>query len=317
MARPKVPSIPTGKLHYFQEQLARELAHLFKWENLPDTIPKDYLERSLIRHGQVLFYEDEFIGHDVLRCSVTGKNRHEQPVNARSIHLDFGHNIPNVGKTVERRLRYLSESKDVIQDFDKKSDGVLISNMAYGQSAWEIIEHFAYRLALAQQAFDTNLLYANIPYIFQTSSKDTRLSIEKLFTDMFSGKPFIITNPELFADNKDKAGEPTNINFIGKELYDIKNEIKMDFHQTVGIDTPGVEKAERVNTMEVQAGKQSTQTVVQVMKEQREKAIDAINAFYGLNVSLTVQGEEEEIEVNGGELIGTDNTGTENTLTDE
>jgi hypothetical protein len=55
--------------------------------------------------------------------------------------------------------------------FDNKlTDGVLIMNMATwegkGQPMGAIVDYFAERLAMAQQAIDTNLLYANMPYIF-------------------------------------------------------------------------------------------------------------------------------------------------------
>lgn len=308
MARVNVPTIPDEKLQYFKELLARELSHMFEWENLPATVPRDYLERYLIRHGYVLFYESEEIGHDVLICEVTGYNRHDRATDART----YTPNRSMEQVTLNRKLRYLTESDDVIEDFDPKRDGVLIRNMEAGQSAWEIIEHFAERLALAQQAFDTNLLYANMPYIFQTSTKDTRMSIEKMFADMFEGKPFIITDKELFMDNKDKSGEPTNIPFNAKDIYDVKNEIMMDFHRTIGQKTAGVDKAERVNTLEVKANDQSTLTVLQVMRLQREMAVEAINAFFGLDVSVKVTGEQDEDELT--EEVddnGTDDSGAE------
>ena len=56
----------------------------------------------------------------------------------------------------------------------------------------------------------------------------------------------------------------------------------------------GVEKAERVNTLEVRSNEQYTMTVLQIMKEQREMAVEAINAFFGLDIKVSVLGEEEQ-----------------------
>jgi hypothetical protein len=103
-----------------------------------------------------------------------------------------------------------------------------------GQPMGAIVDYFAERLAMAQQAIDTNLLYANMPYIFQTSSDETRLSIERMFASLYTGEPFIITDKSLFQDNKDRAGIPTQIKFIGKELMDMQNEIMMKFREMVG-----------------------------------------------------------------------------------
>ena len=70
------PQLPDNTVNYYREQLYRELSHMFKWENLPLTVPQDYLERSLVRHGNVLFYEHPDIGLDILQAEVIGHNRH-------------------------------------------------------------------------------------------------------------------------------------------------------------------------------------------------------------------------------------------------
>src|SRR5699024_10638959 len=154
---------------------------------------------------------------------------------------------------------------------------------------------------------------------FQTSSDETRLSIEKLFSDIFTGKPFTIVDKELFVDNKDRTGVPTDITFIGKDLMDVQNEIMMKFKQTVGFDTSGVEKAERVLQAEIDSNTQHTKSVLQIMLEQREKACEAINAFFGTNISVSLvgqkeledQAEEAQDELEGSEDNGTGNSGTE------
>lgn len=310
MARPSVPTLPDDKIIFYREQLYQQLSHMFKWDGLPQTVPNDYIERNLVRHGYVLFYEEDSIGLDVLRATVLGWNRHDLPVLARTWTTTTN---SEVAPQVERTIKYLTDSVDSIDQFDPKKDGVLIMNMAFGENCTTIVDHFAQRLALAQQAFDTNLLWANVPYIFQTSSDETKLSIEKLFADIFKGKPFTIVDKELFVDNKDRTGVPTGINFIAKDLMDVQNEIMMRFKQSVGFDTSGVEKAERVLQAEIDSNTQHTKSVVQIMLEQREKACEAINAFFGTNITVTLVGqqelEEEQQELKEGDDNGTGDSG--------
>ena len=312
MARPNVPTLPDDKINFYREQLYQQLSHMFKWDGLPSTVPNDYIERNLIRYGYLLFYEDENIGMDVLRATVMGYNRHDLPVVARTWTATTNREVQ---PQIERNIKYLSDSDDSIEQFDTTKDGVLIMNMAFGENCTSIVDHFAQRLALVQQAFDTNLLWANIPYIFQTSSDETKLSIEKLFSDIFTGKPFTIVDKELFVDNKDRTGVPTDITFIGKDLLDVQNEIMMRFKQSVGFDTSGVEKAERVLQAEIDSNTQHTKSVVQIMLEQREKACEAINAFFGTNISVALVGqqemEEEYQEMEEGEDNGFGDSGTE------
>jgi hypothetical protein len=311
MARPKVPTIPDNKIYYYREQLFRELSHMFEWKGLPTSIPADYIEDNLIRYGYVLFYEDENIGLDALRAEVRGYNRHGFPVQART----FTPNTIGEKTTIDRNIKRLSDGENVLETFNPTTDGVLIMNMwnsriNKGQHMGMIVDHFAQRLALAQQAFDTNLVWANIPYIFQTSTDETRLSIEKMFADIFSGQPFIITDKSLFTDNKDRAGLPTGIPFIGKDLIDVQNEIMMKFRETVGFDTAGVDKAERVNTLEVQSNDQHTKSVLRIMLQQREIACESINAFFGTNISVELYAEEDMQQTQGGDPNGTGDGGT-------
>lgn len=305
----KHPVLSEDKVNYFRQQLYRELSCMFEWEGLPQTVPNDYLERNLVRYGYVLYYEDEIIGQDVLRCEIQGWNRHELPTDART----FTPNTIDEKTQITRKVKRLADSKTAVEDFDPTKDGVVIMNMndsfLYRNSLAMIVEHFSQRLALAQQAFDTNLLWANVPYIFQTNSDDTKLSIEKMFTDIFTGKPFTIVDKSLLADNIDRTGVPTGITYIGKELLDTQNEIMMKFRETVGFNTAGVDKAERVNTLEVKSNDQHTYTVLQIMLQQREKACEEINAFFGTNLTVQLAGQDK-LEMQQTEDEGEDEFGT-------
>ena len=309
------PQPPCNIVDFYREQLYRELSHMFKWENLPTTVPHDYLERSLIRHGNVLFYEHPDIGLDILQAEVIGYNRHNLPTHARAYAMTTNNEIT---QPIERVIKRLADSSRAVEEFNPLTDGVLIMNREDGAGMKDIVDHYAYRLALAQQAFDTSLLWANVPYIFQVSSDDVKISIEKMFNDIFTGKPFVIVDKYLLADNKDRAGVP-GVPYIGKELLDTLNEIMMKFRQTVGIETAGVDKAERVGKFEVDSNEQHTKTVLQIMLEQRQIACESINAFFNLNISVSVVGvgknsdqeEWEEIEdMEEGEEDGDSDNGT-------
>jgi len=280
---------------------------MFTWEGLPSTIPQDYLERTLIGNGQALCYYDENIGLDVLRAEAIGFNRHDLPTHARTYTPTTNQEI---NSQITRNIKRLADSEYINTTFDKNKDGVLIYNMAHGQSCWDIINHFTNRLVIAQNAFDTNLLYMNMPFIFQVPDEDTRLSIERKFAQMSQGKPFIIEDKELMSAVDKDIGFSTTIPFYGKEIMDVQNEIMMKFKQTVGIDTAGVDKAERTNTLEIESNTQHTKTVLQVMLEQRQMACEAINSFFGVNISVHVTGVDDNA-VRKGDELGSDNDRTE------
>lgn len=311
MAKAKIDNeVFLGLVGFFREQLYREVAQMFEWGGLPDTVPSDYLERNLVRHGYLLYYDDPVIGNDILRCQVMGYNRHQLPTKART----FSPNTIDENITVDRNILRIADGGDVKERFNPLTDGCVILNMEFGQSLELIVDFYAEQLAMSQQAFNTNLLYANIPYIFQVSNIDTKQSIEKMFRDIYSGKPLIIMDSQVFADNKERAGIPTGIPFICKELLDIQNEIKMRFKQAIGFDTAGVDKAERVNTIEVNSNNQHTDTVVDIMLKQRIIAKDNINAFFGVNLTVKLSNEPEQQKMEeGDEEDGTSDSGVDET----
>jgi hypothetical protein len=67
----------------------------------------------------------------------------------------------------------------------------------------------------------------------------------------------------------------------------------MKFRETVGFNTAGVDKAERVNTLEVQSNDQYTQTVRDIMLQQRQLAAESINKFFGVNVTVSINEPEQ------------------------
>ena len=109
-----------------------------------------------------------------------------------------------------------------------------------------------------------------------------------MFKDIFRGKPGIILDKKMTESNRDRSGVPTGVPFQVKDLMDVMNEINMQFRQTVGFDTAGVDKAERVNTLEVESNGQHTSTVLDIMLQQRELAVENINAFFGTDITVSI-----------------------------
>lgn len=281
-----LPSIPDNKINFYRKRLSREVSNLFKWEGLPEEIPEDYLERTLIHNGMVMFFYDESAyGYMALESQIRGFNLYNQPTIAFSV-------APNDVGLPTHYERYIVHKYDEKIGIDKSC--VLINNMYKGESLNSIIEHYAYRMALIQQAFDTNALWQNIPVIFSTDSQEVKLSIEKLFSDIVSGKPWVVVDKTLVAKENGLQSETVEIPFLLDKLYDSKNEVYNEFKSTIGLKTPGADKKERLIVDEVNSNKESTETCLEIMLKQRRIACEEINRVFGLDVSVNVHFEEDE-----------------------
>ena len=282
-----LPTIPDDKIQFYRQSLIREVSNLFEWENLPDSIPQDFLEYTLITEGRVMFfYELDTFGYMCLPCGVQGYNVYRRPVTAFAV----APNTDGYKTRYERNIVY-----KYTPDIDPSKGCVLIENIYGGQPLIDVINFYALRMAMVQQAFDTNCLWQNVPVIFPVPDQDTRLSIERLFADIYSGKPWVIVDNFLMAGEKPIQAGVTPVPFLLDQLLDALNELRAKWHEEIGINTAGADKKERLLTDEVNANNQAIKTTLQIMLSQREKACEEIsNLFPDLSPSVKVRGQEEE-----------------------
>lgn len=280
-----LPSIPDNKIQFYRDKLFREVTNLFEWEGLPEEIPTDYLERSLVTHGRVMFfYDPNAYGYMALSCGVRGVNIYQRPTQAFAV-------APNTEGSETHYTRTIINRYD--ENIDETKSCVLINNMYNGESLHHIIEHYAFRLALIQQAFDTNAIWQNIPVFFSTTDNETRLSIEKMFQSIMSGKPWVVVDKAL-AVKEGVQSDVITVPFLLDKLFDSMNEVYDSFKQTIGIKAVGVDKKERLLVDEVNASEQATETCLEIMLSQRKIACEEIKKVYGIDASVKVRGKETE-----------------------
>lgn len=281
--------IPDNKILFYQRKLYRMLLELFEWENLPDEIPADYIEKHLIFSGSVVFFYDDRFGHVALVGSGIGYNIYDQPVTA---HLHT--------RKENFRDRTLINEVDLFEpeEFDKNKCGVLIQNMFDGQGMMGIVDFYANRLALIQAAFDVNVAWSGAGPIFKASNKEIANNIRSWAKRILSGEPYTVVDNALTTDLGQNIAEQVPVTFVADKLHDAFNEVYNDFKEAVGLKSPGADKAERLLVDEVNMNQDSTQTTLDMMLSHRQKACDLINAVFGLSVKV----KRKESEVHHGQL---------------
>lgn len=279
---------------FYYNKLMRELSQLFKWENLPPEIPYDYMEKALIHTGRVMYFYDNDMGYMTLACHADGINVYGKPIRATAIRIGTNEGMMNYKRKIIHRYD---------ENIEKDKACVVIENMYDGDSMAVIVSFYAKRLANLQRAFDTNSLWQNLPPIFTALNDDMKLSINKLFTQILSGKPWTIVDKEMLMGGKGVPVQYIDIKSKLAELYDAMNEVYNSFKETVGIDSPGADKKERLITDEVNSNKQSIQTCLQIMLTTRQVACEEINDVFDANISVDVRRPDsdhnEEVEDNG------------------
>ena len=281
----KLPTIPDDKIEFYRKKLWREVTNLFEWKGMPEELPIDYLENILVREGKALFFFDELgYGHMIGKAAIVGKNMYDQPVDGYCV-------TPNTeGKPTRYDRKIIHKYNELI---DKNKGAVLLSNMYRQEPLLDIVEHFARRLAMIQMSIDTNALWQNIPVIFSALDESMKSSIEEMFTAIFEGRPWIMVDRTLLNGGNEVIGNVTEVPFLLDKLMDAKNETYNEFKATIGLNSPGADKKERLVVAEATSNQESKETCLNIMLSQRKIACEEINRVFGLNVTVDFAGAEE------------------------
>lgn len=230
------------------------------YKNLPETVDRRYLELALFADGQALFFKDGVLGFLALRSANDG--------------------ALNVYGYPSRRYAYAANG---YRKYLTENDSVLIYD---NNSHYPIMQHivmYAYRLYQIERAIDVNVAGQRTPYIITCDEKQ-RLTFKNLFEKYEGNIPFIFGNKDLGIDNIKVF--PTLAPYISRDLQELKTQIWNEALTYLGIANNTFEKRERVVRDEVARSMGGVIASRYSFMEERQKAVDAINRMFGLDISV-------------------------------
>lgn len=261
----------------YVEYMLDRTQSMFKWENLPDTIDERTLERRLQENGFVIFCEvkdSEIIPFEEVK--------QEGGVYAMSGNfggvLDFNGN-PQFAIVVHPLLKdskKLYMKKDcVLARNDAKMLGFIPMFIRYARA---IVENDLSLFRADQQTRATALLSVNDNKGLESAKKYIE-SIKKgdlgFVMQESKAMPSIKTQP-YFAE---AGGQITN-------LIELEQFLKGSWFNEVGINANFNMKRETILESENDLNSEAIQPLVDQMLHERERACEAINKMFGLNVSV-------------------------------
>lgn len=240
----------------------------FKYENLPDTIDRRFLELCLFSDGQALFFKDDVLGYLALRCA---------PGGALNVY-----NIPT------SRYAYAANGFKAYRD---ESNSVVIYDNNERFPAMRHIENFAYRLYLIERAIDTNVNAQRTP-IAILCDENERLTFENLMMKFEGNVPFIYGRKGL--DLNAIKTIDLKAPYVAKELQELKMQIWNEALTYLGVANANFVKRERLISDEVARSMGGVIASRYSFLEQRVEACDRINKMFGLNISVEFRDTTEE-----------------------
>lgn len=247
---------------------------VFEWKNLPDSVDEVYLEKTLLTHGELLFFKDKAM-------SENGEGDGEYLVLK---YLRDSDKVDVYGNPT-LRIAY-SEIHSNYREKRTSKNSVIIKDNVLGTVFQNIILDFATHLVEVKAVIKMNLEHQKLPYII-AGSDETKAEIEEFFNQKVANKPYFIVKKGFIDNIKEAlAMYSTNVEFIGEQLQDYYDAVWNEFMVMVGIGTNASPKRERLVASEVDSTNEQSEVFARSRLKSRQRACKLINAQFNLDISV-------------------------------
>jgi len=287
-----------GEMTYIK-QFFRMTNQMFKWINLPETIPARILEAYLQWYGQICFTEVEGKYYVFFGGAGSTPNEYYEPTEfiVANPYLNFNKSL-KIGE-----------------------ECVLMRNDSYYMGLLPMMERHAKQIV----ENDISILDAQwnmrIQSLIVANNDTAKKSADIYLEEIKKGKPGIILNRSLMENGLEtkpfaSAGTSNGLS----QLIEMHQYLKASLLGELGLNANFNMKRERINTAESELNQDALLPLVDDMLAMRKKACEEINAMYGLNIDVKKNSSWKEEEMIDEELpIETEETegGAESELAEE
>lgn len=249
--------------YYYYNRLTELSISSFKWNNLPETVDSRFMELTLFRYGQAVFFEDEILGYLCLTNALNGNwNIYNIPINRRA-YATNGYNKKLTAK-----------------------DSVIIYNNLLHLNTSSQVRYYAKRLAHMDRIIDVNIMTQKTPILIKCDESE-RLTMQNLYMKYDGNQPFIWGDKSLSSTPLEVLN--TNAPYVAEDIYNLKEKIWNEALTCLGISNVSITKKERLISDEVERHMGGVIASRYSRLNAREQACDQINEMFGLNISVNYQ----------------------------
>lgn len=264
----------------YTQQALRMTNQMFKWKNLPDTIPERIMEGYLQTCGQIFFTKAQGNYYVFFGGAGSYPNVYYEPT-------EFI--VSNPGLNFYETLKI-----DV--------DGVLIRNDSMSMGLLPMIERYAKQMV----ENDISILDAQqnmrIQSVLVATHDNAKKSAELYLENVKKGELGIIVGKALLDDGglQTKPFATAGTSNGLSQLIEMHQYLKASLLGELGLNANFNMKRERINTAESELNQDALLPLVDDMLAMRKNACEKINAMYGLNIDVeknsTWKDEQEATE---------------------
>lgn len=273
-------------------QMLNKTTRMFKYTNLPESIPVKDLETQLQVGGFAIFKEVD----GKLYSFTGGLGGKPNP-----------YYLPTIATVANPALNY---SKNLLID----EECVVMLNDHYYQGLMPLFSKYGNLLVEAELSLKYAIINARVPALIEADNDSTYKSAEHFFEKVVNGEGYGIISSKEFFDGI-RSHDFYKQAYI-KDLIESIQYIKGSWYNEIGLNAAFNMKRESINEAEATLNEDILYPTVDTMLECRKIALEKVNKMFGYNISveldsvweqnrkqeaLTLDKEEAEIEALGGD----------------
>lgn len=251
-------------------QMLNKTTRIFKYSNIPKTIPVKDLETQLQVGGFAIFKEVD----GELYSFTGGLGGKPNP-----------YYLPTLAIIANPALRY-----NASLEIDKEC--VVMLNDHYYQGLMPLFSKYGNMLVEAEISLKYAIINARVPALIQADNDNTYKSAQEFFKKVVDGTEYgIIASKEFFDGIRthDFYKQP----YI-KDLIESIQYIKGSWYNEIGLNAAFNMKREAINEAEATLNEDILYPTIDTMLECRQIALEKVNAMYGTNITVELNGVWEQ-----------------------
>lgn len=248
----------------YMEHLYLLAVSRFTYKNLPPTVSRRMIEKSLIERGHVLFFDNEIMGYLALPSTAASKV-----------------NIYDVPK--KRIVNTASGFHATLTE----QNSVLIYNDDTRTPFIDTVAFYANKLTRLEMAKDANIAQLMRPKIIRTN-QDNENSIRQMLNKAELGEPYILYEDE---DNLLSGSDKTEVlnltsPIIIPDIDRAKFTVLGEYLSRLGYNNINIYKSEHLTVDEGNANNENIMAFRESALESRRDGLEQVNRMFGLNIEV-------------------------------
>lgn len=258
-----------------QDELLNYVINMFEYKNLPDSIPRYYLEKYLIMLGFCAV-----VKVDGTLYALDGTLGGEEDVYHQPTKFIYANPALKKSSLVDL------------------TDCVLCKNDYNMTGLMPLINRFAHLLVESNISLRTLLITSRMNITISASDEKTKASADKYIEGIENGKIYSIAESAFFDGVKVQSAN-TSSNFI-TQMIEISQFVKGSFLQAIGVNSQHNMKRQYINKDDTGLNDDGLRPFVDNMLACRKDFVEQLNEKFGLDVevdfnSIWKQKEEEQL----------------------